>query len=173
MSKEVDYAIKQLFGKVLRDGCNAYNALLGTSEKCPEVYEYLDEFFSKMSDQNSYIRTRALGLICANARWDEENRIDGHIDELLSHITDEKPITARQFIKSLPELAAQKPNLKEKIITALKNADFSVYPESMSALAAKDAAEAVADIEAGVGKEECDRCGGEAAALCKRFGVSF
>ena len=112
-------------------------------------------------------------MIIANAKWDRLKFIDSSREKLLSHITDEKPITARQFIQSLPELAAQKPNLKEKIITALKNADFSVYPESMSALAAKDAAEAVADIEAGVGKEECDRCGGEAAALCKRFGVSF
>ena len=173
MGKEVEYAIKQLLGKNLRDGCNAYNALLGTSRKSDEVYEHIDEFFAMMNADSSAVRTRALGLICANAKWDGENKIGGHIDEILLHITDESAITARQFIKLLPGLAAEKPQLKAEITKALKNADFSVYPESMSSLAARDAAEAVAEIDAGAGKKECVCDGGEASELCKRFGVSF
>ncbi len=172
MGKEVEYAIKQLLGKNLRDSCNAYNALLGTSRKSDEVYGHMDEFLSMAEGPDSNARIRALGLICANARWDGQNKIDEHINEILSHITDEKPIIARQFIKLLPELAAEKPQLKAEIIKALKNADFSVYPESMSSLAARDAAEAVAEIDAGAGKKE-SCCGDEAAELCKRFGVSF
>lgn len=173
MSREVEYAIKQLSGKILRDGSNAYNALLGTSKKGKEVYEHIDELFELAKTPNSNVRTRALGLICANARWDEENRIDAQIDTVLSHITDESPIVARQFIKALPELAAHKPKLKEKILSALKSADFSVYPDSMKSLAMKDAAEAAADIESEMGKFECEICDGEASELCKRFGVSF
>ena len=95
MSKEVEYAIKQLSGRILRDSGNAYNALLGTSRKSDEVYEHIDEFFAMMNADSSAVRTRALGLICANAKWDRENKIGGHIDEILSHITDESAITAR------------------------------------------------------------------------------
>ena len=173
MSKEVEYAVKQLSGRILRDSGNAYNALLGTSRKSDEVYEHIDEFFAMMNADSSAVRTRALGLICANAKWDRENKIGGHIDEILSHITDESAITARQFIKSLPSLAAEKPELKDAVLNALKCADFSVYPDGLSALAAKDAAEAVAEIEAGAGKKECVCDGGEASELCKRFGISF
>lgn len=173
MSKEIEYAIKQLSGKNLRDSCNAYNALLGTSKKDSEVYEYIDELFALSENSNSSTRTRALGLICTNARWDEQNRIDACIDKVLSHIADESPITARQFIKSLPELAAYKPELKDKILSSLRAADFSAYPDSMKSLAMKDALETVADIESGVGKTECEICEGEASELCKRFGVSF
>lgn len=173
MGKEVEYAIKQLLGKNLRDGCNAYNALLGTSRKSDEVYGHMDEFISMAEGPDSNARIRALGLICANARWDGQNKIDEHINEILSHITDEKPIIARQFIKLLPELAAEKPQLKDAVLNALKCADFSVYPDGLSALAAKDATEAVAEIEAGAGKKECVCDGGEASELCKRFGVSF
>ena len=65
------------------------------------------------------------------------------------------------------------PQFKDTILQALENADFSVYPDSMSGLVAKDAKEAAADIAAGVGKkEECACCDG-AEELCKRFGVSF
>lgn len=173
MSKEVEYAIKQLSGRILRDSGNAYNALLGTSRKSGEVYEHIDEFFAMMNADSSAVRTRALGLICANAKWDGENKIGGHIDEILSHITDESAITARQFIKSLPGLAAEKPELKDAVLNALKCADFSVYPDGLSALAAKDAAEAAAEIEAGAGKKECVCDGGEVSELCKRFGISF
>ncbi|WP_312441038.1 hypothetical protein [Lacrimispora sp.] len=38
-------------------------------------------------------------LIAANAKWDRDNRIDEIIDELLRHVMDEKPVTARQCIK--------------------------------------------------------------------------
>lgn len=175
MGKEVEYAMKQLTGKIMRDSGNAYNALLGTSAKSDEVYGYMDDFFAMMNDGNSNIRVRALGLICANAKWDGQKKIDGRIDEILSHITDEKPIAARQFINLLPELAAEKPELKTVILDALKNADFSVYPDGMSALAAKDAASAAEKIEAGAGeKKKCVCCDDDdPSEICKRFGVSF
>lgn len=173
MSKEVEYAIRQLSGRIMRDGCNAYNALLGTSAKSDEVYSYMDDFFAMMNDENSNVRTRALGLICANAKWDGQKKIDAHIGEILSHITDEKPIAARQFINLLPELAAEKPELKAAILGALENADFSAYPDGMSALAAKDAAAAAEKIAADAGERKCACCDDDSAELCRRFGVSF
>ena len=68
MSKEVEYAIKQLSGRILRDSGNAYNALLGTSRKSDEVYEHIDEFFAMMNADSSavprprsYLRQRKMG----------------------------------------------------------------------------------------------------------------
>ena len=173
MSEEIDFAMKRLKSSVMRDGCNAYLALLGTSAKSPDVFGYIDELLAMLNDKNSFIRTRALGLICANAKWDD-GRIFRDLDTLLCHITDEKPITSRQFIKELPKLAYNMPKAKDKIIEALSEADFSVYAESMRPLVEKDAAEALEKIEAGEGEEKiCDGDCGEAGDLCKRFGVSF
>lgn len=173
MSEEIEFAMKRLKSAVMRDGCNAYLALLGTSEKSPDVFEYIDELFEMLESNNSYMRTRALGLICANGKWDD-GRIYGRLDTLLAHIVDEKPITSRQFIKELPKLAFSIPKAKEKILISLSEADFSCYADSMRPLVEKDAAEAVEKIMAGAPKQEdiCDDCG-EAGDLCKRFGVNF
>ena len=91
-----------------------------------------------MRDSNSYIRTRGLTLIAHNAKWDEEGKIDGIIDEYLDHATDDKPITARQCIKSLPKLAEAKPNLMPHIASSLRQTDISQYADSMKSLIQND-----------------------------------
>ncbi len=111
------------------------------------VYPYFERFTEMLSSDNSYIRTRGLVLIAANARWDAENRVEKIIDKYLEHIVDEKPITARQCIKSLPSIAKYKPNLNYKIIKALTQVDLSKYNESMRELIAKDIQKTLADIE--------------------------
>ena len=62
-------------------------------------------------------------MIAANAQWDKDCKLDGIIDKFLEHILDEKPITARQCIQLLPIIAEHKPNLKEKIVSALLKAE--------------------------------------------------
>ena len=76
-----------------------------------------------LDDPNSYIRTRGILLIAANAKWDIDYKIYEIIDSLLKHITDDKPITARQCIKSLPIIAKYKPDLTDDICNALKTAN--------------------------------------------------
>ena len=116
---------------------------MAASNGSDDVHSYMEEFFSMIDDSNSYIRTRALILIVENAKWDEEGRIEEEIERLLIHITDEKPITARQFIKLLPKLAGDKPELRGHIMEALKNADLSGYKEdTMRPLIEKDINEA-------------------------------
>lgn len=53
-------------------------------------------------------------------------------------MTDSKPITARQCVAVLPEIAAAKPELLPRIRSALKQADLSGYPDSMRPLVLKD-----------------------------------
>lgn len=53
-------------------------------------------------------------------------------------MTDAKPITARQYIAALPELAEAKPEFIPRIRSALQQADLSGYPDSMQPLVLKD-----------------------------------
>ena len=93
------------------------------------------------------IRTRGLTLIAYNARWDRDNKIDEIIDEYLKHITDVKPITARQCIKLLPMIAKAKPELRNDICLALQRADISFYEDSMWPLVYKDIQKALKEIQ--------------------------
>lgn len=129
----------------------AYEALKALQELSGEsncVYPYMDRFAEMLGSDNSYVRTRGLTLIACNARWDTDNKIDEIIDEYLRHITDPKPVTARQCIKLLPELARYKPELREDIVSALLRADVSVYAGSMRPLVSGDIQKAIGDIRA-------------------------
>lgn len=108
------------------------------SEKTDAVYAYMDKLEAMLDSPNSYVRTRGLILIACNAKWDADFKVDELLDKYLTHITDKKPITARQCIKCLPEIARSKPELRDDIIAALKHADISVYNDSMQPLVYRD-----------------------------------
>jgi len=132
-----------------RDNNQAYECLRRLQEesaKSSAVYAYFDTFAAMLDSPNSYIRTRGLLLIAANAVWDEDNTIDEIIDRLLKHITDEKPITSRQCIKVLPVVAKHKPELRQDIENALHHADLERYNENMRSLVMKDIQKALADL---------------------------
>ena len=112
--------------------------LEAASELDKSVYQFFDTFADMMDNDNSYIRTRGLLLISANAKWDEDSKIDEIIDKYLKHILDEKPVTSRQCIKALPNIAECKPDLVEVIVTALKRANPERYASSMQPLILKD-----------------------------------
>lgn len=111
-----------------------------------EVYSYFDYFTEMLEDSNSYIRTRGILLIAANAKWDKDYKIDAIIDQFLKHIMDAKPITARQTIKTLPTIARHKPNLINDICNALYNANPQNYKSSMQSLISKDIQDALKNI---------------------------
>ena len=104
------------------------------SSDTDHVYPFFDLFADMIEDENSYVRTRGLLLIAANARWDTENKIDELIDSYLKHIEDVKPITSRQCIKALPSIVKYKPDLYDCICTALEQANPGIYRDSMSSL---------------------------------------
>lgn len=100
-----------------------------------------------LDSDNSYIRTRGLLLIAANAKWDADNKIDVIIDKYLKCLINEKPITARQCIKALPSIAKHKPDLKNDIENALRYMNPSKYKESMCTLVMKDIQKALEEIQ--------------------------
>ena len=117
------------------------------SEETDCVYAYMDRLSDMLENDNSYIRTRGLTLLAYNARWDRDNKIDEIIDGYLKHITDVKPITARQCIKLLPMIAKDKPELRNDICSALERADISFYDDSMQPLVYKDIQKALKEIQ--------------------------
>ena len=145
--EEIEEAVERLFTGEAKAGCQALRALEAESEKSGAVYPYFDRFLDIMRDVNSYKRTRGLILIAANAKWDQSGRIEEILPEYITHITDEKPITARQCIKALPKIAKEKPALREGMVKALHEADLSKYKESMWHLVYEDIVNALDEME--------------------------
>lgn len=137
-------------GLMDQDDKKAYECLKKLEEisnQSSKVYRFFDAFVEMLESDHSYIRTRGLRLIAANARWDIDNKIDKIIDKFLECVTDEKPITARQCIKALPTIVKYKPDLKKDVENALRDANLSRYQENMQALIFKDIHKALGDIE--------------------------
>lgn len=123
------------------DNSQAYKALKELEEigaQSDVTYQYMDRFIDLIGDSNSYVRTRGIVLVACNAKWDNEGKIDKAITCILEHILDEKPICARQCIKSLPAIAEAKPALIPEIVSSLRNADTSCYADSMRPLVQKN-----------------------------------
>lgn len=138
MPMNIAEAFELLFDKNNKTAYKALQELQKESVETDKVYPYMDKLGDMLESDNSYIRTRGLTLIAYNARWDRDNKIDEIIDEYLKHITDVKPITARQCIKLLSMIAKDKPELRNDICLALQRADISFYEDSMRPLVYKD-----------------------------------
>lgn len=130
--------IARLTSKDDKQACAFADKIISESRETDEWYEHFDDFASLMYHPKSLVRNRALHILAANARWDDESRFDGILADYLSHITDEKPITARECVKSLSELGFAKPQYIPRIISSLQSADLSKYKDSMRPLIKKD-----------------------------------
>lgn len=135
-----------LFDKNNNVAYKALQELQKESDKTNCIYPYMDRLIDMLDSDNSYIRTRGLVLLAYNAKWDKDYKIDEVIDKYLKHITDVKPITARQCIKMLPIIAKYKPELKTDILSALHYANIS-YGDSMQSLVYKDIQKALQEIQ--------------------------
>ena len=121
--------------------CALADKIIAESQETDEWYEYFDDFASLLNHPKSLVRNRALHILAANAQWDEENRFDAILSDFLAHITDEKPITARQCIQALAQVGSAKPQYIPAILSRLRSADLSKYKDSMRPLIKKDIAE--------------------------------
>lgn len=119
-------------------GYAALKELESLSLASDQIYPYFDAFSAMLDSGNSYVRNRALVLLARNARWDREGKMNRVLDAYLAHVTDEKPITARQCIRGLGDIFSARPELAPRIRAALQEADFSPYPDSMSPLLERD-----------------------------------
>ena len=153
-----DTCIARLTAKNARDAYAFTQQITEESRASDAWYPHFDEFAALLPHKNSLVRNRAISILAANARWDrersEERRVgkecefDLLLDEFLSHVTDVKPITARQCVAALPEIAEAKPELIPRIRAVLERADLSGYPDSMQPLVLKDIVAALEKISA-------------------------
>lgn len=133
--------IAKLTAKDDKYACALSDKIISESKETDEWYEYFDDFASLLDHPKSLVRNRVLYILAANAQWDEENHFDSIISDFLTHITDEKPITARQCVKALAQVGLAKPQYIPIILSALYGADLSKYKDSMRPLIEKDMAE--------------------------------
>ncbi len=125
------------------EGDRCLKRVQAESRRSNAAYPYFERFAELMESDRSYLRTRGLVLIAENARWDEDNRVDEILSRYLKHIADPKPITARQCVKCLPEIARDKPELAGEIRDALLSANPARYSSAMRPLVEKDIRDAL------------------------------
>ena len=130
--------ISKLTAKDDKYACAIADKIISESQETDEWYEYFDDFASLLNHPKSLIRNRVLYILATNAQWDNENRFDAIISEYLAHVTDDKPITARQCIKALSQVGVAKPQYIPRILLCLHEADLSKYKDSMRPLIEKD-----------------------------------
>ena len=133
--------IAKLTTKDDKYACAIADKIISESQDTDEWYEYFDTFSSLLNHPKSLVRNRVLYILAANAQWDDENRFDAILEDYLAHITDEKPITARQCIKALVQVGMAKPQYISRILSCFHDADLSKYKDSMRPLIEKDMAE--------------------------------
>ena len=149
-----DSIIAKLTAKDDRYACAFADQIITESQQTDAWYEYFDDFASLLDYPKSLVRNRVLYILAANAQWDEENRLDSILPDFLAHITDEKPITARQCIKALAQVGQAKPQYIPRILSCLRDADLSKYKDSMRPLIEKDIAQTEKALT-GLGFSDC------------------
>lgn len=132
--------VAKLTSKDDKYACAIADKIISESQNTDEWYAYLEDFAVLLDHPKSLVRNRALHILAANVQWDEDNHFDAILPAFLVHITDEKPITARQCVKMLAEVGQAKPQYIPMILSALHSADLSKYKDSMRPLIAKDIA---------------------------------
>lgn len=118
----------------LKDDTARYQAFLLLQNRSvffEDVYTHWDIFRDKLKSDNSYQRSIGLMLIAENVRWDAERCMDTTIDEYLELLNDEKPITIRQCIQSLDKIVTYKPELNNKVASALISFNLMGVKETM------------------------------------------
>ena len=130
--------VQKLTSKDDKYACAFTDRVVAESRDTDEWYEYFEDVASLLDHPKSLVRNRALHILAANAQWDEENRFDLILPDYLKHITDEKPITARQCVKALAQVGLARPQYIPQILSALRSADLSKYKDSMRPLIERD-----------------------------------
>ena len=144
---DFDTCIARLTGKDAKDAYAFTQQIVEESRASDAWYPCFDRFAGLLRHKNSLVRNRAIAILAANARWDREGKFNALLDEFLSHVADVKPITARQCVAALPEVAEAKPELIPRIRVALEQAGLGSYPDSMQPLVLKDIVAALQKIE--------------------------
>ena len=123
------------------DDKSAYETLLELeriTENSNNLYYNFDELLDMLKSDKSFVRVRAFRLICALAKWDEENKIESNIDVILNELDDDTSTSVRQCLGKLNLILTYKPKLSKKIEFKLKQLNLGKYKENMQSLIKRD-----------------------------------
>ena len=84
------------------------------------------------------LRVRGFRLLCKQAKWDTENKIDREIESILREVDDKKPTAVRQKLKALEEIVRYKKALHSKIRDKVLSLDYLRFKDTMHSLIVKD-----------------------------------
>ena len=127
-----------------KDNKKAYDfakEVMAESAESNKYYELFDDFVEMIYDKNSFVRTRGFLLMCAQARWDMEGKLEESFTVWTKLLNDEKPTVVRQCLDALHEVILYRPELTLRIQEAALAIDTNRYKESMAPLIKKDVEE--------------------------------
>ena len=135
---EISDKIKLLYDK----GTSVSYANLLELEEISEcdntLYSYLNEFIAMLKSEKYVIRVRGFRLLCKQAKWDIDDKINEVIIEILFALNDEKPTAVRQALQYLTYIVLNKRELVGIIKEAVLSIDCSRFKDTMRPLIEKD-----------------------------------
>ena len=136
MNKEKFLTI--LYGKEKWEVYEEFKKMENSIIDSNELYQYFDELIKSLHHEKSYIKVRTFRIICKLAKWDDQNKINNHLKDLLDVLNDDKPTNVRQCLASLKDLIQYKPELFNMIKESLKDFNYLKFKDTMSPLIKKD-----------------------------------
>lgn len=112
----------------------AFLVLCERSATHPDVYPYWEVLVSKLSSDNSYQRTIGATLIAANIQWDENKKFSRIFQTFMSLCNDEKFVTSRLTIQTIPVWARFVPELLDRTVEELVHINVKRLKESQRKL---------------------------------------
>lgn len=135
---DISDKIKLLYDKDTKAAYTNLKELEELSEKENILYPYFDEFISMLRSEKYVIRARGIRLLCKQAKWDDYDKIDKAIEEILIAVRDEKPTAVRQALQYLEYVVPYKKKLNDIIKQVAFSIDCSIFNDSMKPLISKD-----------------------------------
>jgi len=135
---EISDKIKCLYDKDTKYAYANLQELEEISDNEDFLYPYLNEFIEMLKSEKYVIRVRGFRLLCKQAKWDREDKINEVIEDILTAVDDEKPTAVRQALQYLEYLVPYKKELNGRIKETALSIDCSKFKDTMKPLIEKD-----------------------------------
>lgn len=129
------------------------NLVFEENKKSNKYYFYFEDFLKMIYSKTSFGRMRGFSLCASLAKYDIQNKIDNHLNDMLILLEDNKPTTVRIVLSSIVDILKYKPYLSNVIKDNLNRINLDLYKDSMRPLIIKDINKVKEIIEA-IGKEK-------------------
>jgi len=136
-----------LFDKDTSKAFESLKELELLSDNTDILYPYINKFVEMANSEKNVIRVRGFRLFCKQAKWDTENMINKHLNDVLVILDDEKPTAIRQALQYLEFIVPYKMELNERIKEAALSIDCTKFKDTMRPLIEKDVQNLVRLIE--------------------------